>query len=254
MNRAGEWASRAHPPSLQCPWQSKPETCTVSTSSRRDRLEGDPQIINAAGHGWREQVLRGVRWLRPGPGAVHNGPWDAKYDPDVYTHIQDLSRQWTLLPGGWFHGLTRSPVALAYGPPLPRLARGPWFVSNVAVGRLTMAQWDPLGSIFPEAWAGGRVQVHHQDGQGRGALRVGMGIDRHGAARCVRQPLFFLLLLPRVAAKGQGGQHAVGVMRRVLMAFSSSPLFLLLLCHDDELRVQAQMRAPPLDRMLPVVP
>lgn len=187
-------------------------------------------------------------------GPCHNGPWDAKYDPDVYTHIQDLSRQWTLLPGGWFHGLTRSPVALAYGPPLPRLARGPWFVSNVAVGRLTMAQWDPLGSIFPEAWAGGRVQVHHQDGQGRGALRVGMGIDRHGAARCVRQPLFFLLLLPRVAAKGQGGQHAVGVMRRVLMASSSSPLFLLLLCHDDELRVQAQMRAPPLDRMLPVVP
>lgn len=126
----------------------------------------------------------------------------------------------------------------------------------VAVGLLTTVQWDTLGSIFPEAWAGGRVQVqHHQDGQGRGALRVGMGIDRHGATQCVRQLLFFFFLCPGAAAKGQGGRHAIGVMRTVLMASSSSsspPLLVLLLCH--ELRVQAQVRAPSLDRMLPVVP
>lgn len=91
-------------------------------------------------------------------------------------------------------------------------ARGPVVRLYVAVGRLTTVQWDPLGSIFPEAWAGGRVQVHHQDGQGRGALRVGMGIDRHGAARCVRQPLSYFLLLPRGAAKGQDGRLAVSVM------------------------------------------
>lgn len=168
--------------------------------------------------------------FRPGPGAVSRRAVGCKVRSRcLYSHPRPVPPVDTpprrVVPRAHSLTVTLSPTVLRCpGLPAARGSRAPDY------GPVGPPGVDLSGSL---GWRAGSGPSSGRAGTGGIARRHG---HRHGAARCVRQPLFFLLLLPRGAAKGQGGQHAVGVMRRMLMA-SSSPLFLLLLCHDDELRV-----------------
>lgn len=197
MNREGDGPVVPIPlPTM--PLATQTRNCPVSPSSRRDRLEGGPQIINAAMMGGRSCEAPLAPFRVGGP--CQRGPRDAMYSPDVFTHNICPEGGHSFLHGRRFHVLTPSTFSLVYcsRPQAP----GPHFPpcgSSLRSSRVPASlrfSGNPLGSRRRSFRKPGQAGGINPGRQGRGYC--GHGHESMGAARCVRQPFF----LPRGAAKG----------------------------------------------------
>lgn len=194
MNR--EMGQSCPSPSLQCPWQPKPETVQsllllAVIASRGARRSSMPLVM--MGGRSCEAPLAPFRVGAP----CHRGPRDAMYGPDVYLLTMSVPTVGTpSSPDGGSTGSLAHPFPSSTAPASRPPLRTPWFVSTWQSGAcLPTVQREPPGveaSIFPEAWAGGREQSRTA-----GTRVLGMGTRAWG-----RRGAYVSLLLPRGAAKG----------------------------------------------------